>query len=282
MNVVITSMRNEDPYILEWVAWNIFIGFDKVIIFTNHNTDNSVSTLNRLAKAGYVEFYELEPPESAKPQMYAFKEALKWAHKNKPDWISCIDVDEYIFLKKNNNITDYINSFPKETDAIAINWKIFGSGHINKKGHGFTIERFLMRANDNYRQHYQFKSLFRYKPTLKRFHHKVFYDEKCIYAYSDGKLLSNNAKNPGFDLSSSDNYISFSSAQINHYTIRSHQEFIEKMSRGNGLDPAKTENTRHIQYLKKFDKNDIYEVEILDMLDKYSKLYEKIKNESNL
>lgn len=63
-NVVLTSCRNESQYILEWVSWNIALGFDKVIIFTNDNTDNSLEILEKLKSAGYVEFFVLDPPRT--------------------------------------------------------------------------------------------------------------------------------------------------------------------------------------------------------------------------
>jgi len=283
MKVVITSMRNEANYILEWVAWNIMIGFDKVIIFTNHNDDDSIAVLKTLKNYGYVEYFELKPPETAKPQMYAFSKGIEWLHKNRPDWVSCMDVDEFLFLKEHSSIHDYIDSFPEDIDAIAINWKIFGSGNIEKKGLGLSVERFLMRAEEAYNQHYQFKSLFKYRDDLKRFHHRVFYESPYKYVYSNGKELTENAKNPGFNLKiENDNYINFDRAQINHYTIRSHEEFMEKMFRGNGLDAPETENRRHKQYLNKFDKNDVYEKDILKDLDRYIHCYEKIKKECDL
>lgn len=282
MKVVITSMRNEAEYILEWVAWNIHIGFDKIIIFTNNNDDNSIDILKKLKKTGYVDYFELSPPPNSRPQMYAFNKGLEWCHENKPSWVMCIDADEYLFLKNNKNISDYLNSMPEDTDAIAFNWKIFGSGDIKDKGIGTTIERFLMRANDSYPIHSQFKSIFRYHEDIVRFHHRAFYKrgiENTKYLYSDGKELTNNAKKAGF--SKSDNYITFRDAQLNHYTTRSLAELHMKMQRGNGFDPTLEKNPRVIEYKRKFDKNHVYEANILNHLPGYLKVLKSLNIEVN-
>lgn len=277
MNVVITSMRNEADYILEWVAWNIYIGFDKVVIFTNDNDDDSLVILKKLKKLGYIDFFELTPPKDAKPQIYAFRKGVEWLHEHKPNWVACLDADEYLVLNKDENLDSYLDRF-SNADAIAINWKIFGSGNIKYKGEGLTIERFLFRAFDTYPLHGQFKSIFRYKEGLKRFHHRVFYDkENYKYIYSNGIELSDSAKKPGFK--KEDKYIDYDYAQINHYTIRSFTEFLHKMDRGNGFDLARIKNSRHEEYLKRFDKNDVYDVSILDHLEGYIAQYEKIKKE---
>ncbi|MDW2323632.1 glycosyltransferase family 2 protein [Vibrio sp. 1159] len=274
-------MKNEADYILEWVAWNIMVGFDKVVIYTNHNDDNSLEILSKLQEKGYIDFFELDPPETAKPQMYAFKKSLEWLHTNKPNWVACFDADEYLVLKEDRNIEEYLSRFDNDIDAIAFNWKIYGSGGIVNKGTGLTIERFLMRAKDNYPIHSQFKSLFRYKPSIQRFHHRVFYKNTDFkYVYSDGKEFSESAKKPGFR--AEDSYINYDLAQLNHYTTRSVKEFLHKMDRGNGFDLTHVSNKRHKKYLDLFDKNDIYESDILGKLDDYLSVYYRIKKECEL
>ncbi len=272
MKVVITSMRNESNYIVEWVAWNLMLGFDKCIIFTNNNNDDSLEILSRLKRLGVIDFFELNPPEGKKPQMYALSKGLEWAHVNKPSWIFCIDSDEFLVLKNDRNIDDYISRFDDEVDAIAINWRIFGSSGIEHKGLGLTPERFVMSAKSSYIEHRQFKSLFRYKESLTRFHHKAFYDDDVNYIYSDGTKLKEEAKKPGFNIKYN-NYINFDYAQLNHYTIRSLSEFREKMRRGNGLDEVGVENKRNENYLLCFDKNSIFDNSALNFLESYIKVF---------
>ncbi|MDI6004294.1 glycosyltransferase family 2 protein [Cobetia marina] len=275
--VVITSCRNEGDYLLEWVAWNIYIGFDKVIVFTNNNTDNTLDVLEHLKKKGVVEYYELSPPEGARPQMYAFTQGLKWLHTNKPDWVACLDADEYIVLKEHNSIEDYLQAldFP---DAVAINWKIFGTSHLLSKGKGLTPERFVFCAETNAAVHSQFKSLFRYREDLLRFHHRAIYKNSSAaelkYVFADGTPLTDTQRLPGFR--SEDAYINHDAAQINHYATRSKSELSHKMSRGNGFDASLSANPRELDYLKKFDKNTSFDNCILKELEGYVKVYDQL------
>lgn len=281
--VVLTSCRNESPYILEWVSWNISLGFDKVVIFTNNNTDDSLEILEKLQKAGYVEFFVLEPPVDKSPQMYAFNKATQWLHEVKPDWCCCLDMDEFLFFKEDNSVSDYLNRFP-EADAIAINWKIFGSSNIEYKGEGLTIERFLLRANDDDIAHHQFKSLFKYRDDLVRFHHRALYknnsEDDLNYIFSDGQVMPFAARQPGFR--KKDAYVDYTLAQINHYTIRSLEELRYKMQRGNGLDHNLQENHRVDSYRRKMDKGSVYENDILRRLPCYLEAFYRIKGEANL
>ena len=189
-----------------------------------------------------------------------------------------MDPDEFLLLKQDRSIEEFLDRYP-EADAIAINWKIFGSGGIQHKGKGLTVERFLMAANKDCRQHRQFKSIFRYTDNIRRFHHKVIYpdsqSQSINYIFSDGRSFSVEQKKPGFGEAFSMDDITFDFAQINHYTIRSLDEFWEKMGRGNGIQPVGA-NENGEMYLKKFDKSQVYESDILRHLPGYLEIYESI------
>ena len=50
--VIITTMKNEAPYILEWVAHHLVIGFDHIVVLTNDCTDTTNAILTRLDALG--------------------------------------------------------------------------------------------------------------------------------------------------------------------------------------------------------------------------------------
>lgn len=41
----ICTVKDEAPYILEWIAWHRLVGFDKIIIAQNSSTDGTVELL---------------------------------------------------------------------------------------------------------------------------------------------------------------------------------------------------------------------------------------------
>ena len=47
----ITPMKNEAPFLLEWVAYHRLIGVNDILVFTNHCTDGTDLMLERLDTA---------------------------------------------------------------------------------------------------------------------------------------------------------------------------------------------------------------------------------------
>ena len=77
-------MKNECPYILEFVAHYITIGFDKVLIVTNDNSDESILLLSHLKSAGIIDYIGHTVPDKNVPQRNAFRLARVWLEANSP------------------------------------------------------------------------------------------------------------------------------------------------------------------------------------------------------
>jgi hypothetical protein len=45
-------MKNEGPYILEWVAYHKNLGFDRIVIYDNESTDSGARVMDALGRAG--------------------------------------------------------------------------------------------------------------------------------------------------------------------------------------------------------------------------------------
>ena len=56
--VIVTPMKNEGPFILEWVAHNLAIGADVIAIFSNDCTDGSDALLDRLDEMGKLRHFD--------------------------------------------------------------------------------------------------------------------------------------------------------------------------------------------------------------------------------
>jgi hypothetical protein len=52
--VIVTAMKNEGPYILEWVAHHLAIGFGHFIVVTNDCADGTDEILLALQRQGLV------------------------------------------------------------------------------------------------------------------------------------------------------------------------------------------------------------------------------------
>lgn len=132
--LIISTMKNEAPYILEWIAHHRAIGFTDFLVFTNDCDDTTDPLLDRLEEvgpAGGVLVHQVNTVLQRGPH----KSALKWARdhvlRHKATWILIADVDEFINVKLGDGtIQGLMRHLGPETDVVSFPWKIFGNGGV--------------------------------------------------------------------------------------------------------------------------------------------------------
>ena len=62
--LLVATMRNEGPYILEWLAYHRCIGFTDVLVCTNDCVDESPALLDRLEGLGLLVHLRSTPASS--------------------------------------------------------------------------------------------------------------------------------------------------------------------------------------------------------------------------
>ena len=70
-NVIVGCMKNEGPYVLEWVAYHRAIGVDNFLIYTNGCADGTDEILTRLQELGHVQHRDNEDWKGKSPQQHA-------------------------------------------------------------------------------------------------------------------------------------------------------------------------------------------------------------------
>ena len=65
--VIVTCMKNECPYILEWIAYHLHIGFTHFVVATNGCADGTARMLLNLERAGIVTHVQNPPPHRRGP-----------------------------------------------------------------------------------------------------------------------------------------------------------------------------------------------------------------------
>lgn len=252
---VCAIMKNEGPYILEWVAYYRMIGFDHIVIYSNDTNDGSTYILDRLAERGVVDHRNQETSENAAPQISAYQDALA---KCQTRWICYLDADEFLLLKKDNSISEYVGRFGSDTSAIGINWRLFGSsGHL-KVQPGLVIERFQQASKWDAPKNQHIKTIAKVEAILAPNVHSCRI-RSGMYVNSSGEETS--VIRDGFIAPVRTEF-----AQVNHYVVKSRQEFGDKISRGNATLPKNAINKfkgRDDQFFLQHDLNDEVDKEIL-------------------
>ena len=106
-NVVVTRARNEHVYLKNFIDHYLNIGFDFIYIFIE--SDQNYDIKNQKIK--FIK-HDYKGNEVIPLMFNTFTKEEDY--KNKIDWILHVDVDEFLFLKDNINISEYISKFYKE------------------------------------------------------------------------------------------------------------------------------------------------------------------------
>ena len=133
--VLVCVAKSEDHYLEEWLNYNQKLGFDKVIMYQNDWRTN-------------LEHPILEKRISDGKSIQVPTYNLFLDTEREYDWVGFIDCDEFIVLKKHNNIKELIEEYKDRTNVIGLNWTIYGNmGIVSREGNSL-LKPFKMRNKD--------------------------------------------------------------------------------------------------------------------------------------
>jgi len=231
--------KNEGAYFVEWIEWHKNLGVEKFYIYDNESSDNTHEILAPYIESGLVEYTFW----AGKKQQLATYDDCLGKHRLDARWIAFIDLDEFIVPKKDKTIPEFLQRF-ESFSAIEINWLIYGSGGAKEKEAGTVMERFKQHSQPNHILNRHVKSIVNPR--------RVF----CLIGCHEAARIS------GFAVDSHGERIkkNFRDREpqqdvirINHYAVKSYEEFLGKRARGR----ARALKQRNLDYFKQFDLNDI-------------------------
>lgn len=248
-------VKDEAPYILEWIAHHMILGVDKFIIADNSSKDGTKEILARLSDAGIVKLIHFPGQTGHPPQMPAYSEILR--NSDGIDWMAFIDADEFIVTSPGINFKNVISDLSQniKIGAIAINWSIYGSSNQIHKIPGLVVERFKHKALQTFPINKHYKSILRLSSLNKVLTNPHYFELKPgqNYVHSNGVLMMDSTKY-GKGLSEQ---VIWDPMRLNHYMIKSKSEFNLRAIKGSAvtLGPSiKNDNYFHFH-----DQNNIFE-----------------------
>lgn len=144
--LMITSMRNEAPYILEWLAYHQSIGVDGFLIYSNDCEDGTDAMLDQLDKLGVITHVRNDKITNGGIQWTALKRADKHPMKATAEWILFADVDEFVNVKAGaGHLDDLLAARPHAT-AFALMWQMFGNNGRIEIEDALVIDQFTKCA----------------------------------------------------------------------------------------------------------------------------------------
>ena len=265
--------RNEASYLDEWIQFHKSNGVEHFFLYNHLSTDDSIQKLTPYIDAGIVTTINWLVNNHIKAQPKAYQHCLD-NHGQSSRWIAFIDLDEFLFSPC-GNLVDMLKEYESYC-GVVVHWQCYGSsGHVNRPD-GLVTENYLYRAKTNWVRNQRVKSIvnpdlalrpvgphfFKYNefscavnenhiPVTFRKLNKV--SRKIRKARSRIELFFNLfTVDPYAVLTTNDTNPTANKLRINHYSIKSYNEFLKKIT--------KHESDRYdYLYFRYHDRNEVYD-----------------------
>lgn len=254
-HVLISSVKDEGPFLLEWVAHHLVLGFDRICIATNDCRDGTDQLAAALDRAGYIRHVPnvLQPGEI--PQHAGYDRIRMVEPIDQADWLMVLDADEFLNIHVGNHRIGALTALAEaEIDVIALNAMCFTDAPEVNWQPGRICPRFVGRLRPKHKANSALKCLTRHPARFRGIHnhHMVgFRDAAPLHVMSGGGQRSIVAK--GTPLvqalrASPREDITHRLAQYNHYCIKTWDSFMLRRDRGRGaVAETNAENLRHTE-----------------------------------
>lgn len=273
---VCAVFRDEAPYLAEWVEFHRLVGVEHFFLYDDRSGDACREVLAPYVSEGLVTLTKCAMPLASGGQGWAYADALRRA-RARVRWLAFIDIDEFLFSPEHESLAEVLTEF-EQYPGVVVNWQVYGSSGLQSRPDGPAIESFTRRAHADWVRNRRVKSIV--DPTRS-----VRSAGPHFFEYSSGELaVTENqepvtavrssrarrrlnrvlARVPGMNVDpysvreSSVGRVSVKRLRINHYAVRSRQEFAEKLARHSAADST-ADGTSRLQrgYFAYHDRNEV-------------------------
>ena len=253
---VVAVLKDERPNLQEWLDFHLSVGVEHFYLYDNGSSDGSTEVLYPYIESGKVT-YSYNTMDMC--QMACYYNALT-AYKDQSKWMAFIDLDEFLFAP-GGDLKERLKGF-EQYPGVAVNEVFFGSnGHETRPSGGVLLNYTKRRKTPD--KH--IKSIVQPAHTLcpAGNPHSFFYTggqpvnekkEPCLSPFNE----------PG----SADLF------RINHYWVKSKEEYKVKLTRGRADVPSRDPKFRYTTGLgRKLDDvfvqdNEVHDTDIWQFLER--------------
>ncbi len=244
---IVTCVKNEGPFLLEWIAYNRSIGVTDFIIFSNDCDDGSAEILDRLDALGIVHHFDNPSTMLGTRQHLGVTVALAPLHKafRHAAYTIITDVDEFIQIDSADGTLNGLLAEHGYPDAISLSELLFGFGGVKAYKDKLVTEQFKVCQEfdpADHRARRGVKTIMRvqsgvqaygnHRPTLKHGYLDTAYWTDGAGHEVPRDFIVNGDR--GLDVRGR-----YHPARINHYTLRSAESMLVKFQRGDAARPGR-------------------------------------------
>lgn len=232
--LIVTTMRNEAPFILEWIAYHRLIGFTDFLVFTNDCEDGTCAILDRLAQLGGVTHLPNARRGKKTVQWQALRRAMNRPNLAAAEWVMVSDVDEFLVIHPGAGHLDDLFAAHPDARVFSVPWRMFGNSGQMGLSDQPLVTQFTRAAPEAMLwpwQAVQFKSLFRNGPDLARLgvHKPQLTHPQTAGPWIDG---SGQPMRHPIQTVTLDDRPRYDLMQMNHYALGAMDSFLVKAARG--------------------------------------------------
>ncbi len=203
---VAAIVRDEAPYLREWIEFHAMVGVEHFFIYDNASTDGTARLLEDYSRSGLATVLPWPPIGGWNGQTAAYAHAAA-SFRQTARWMAFIDADEFLFPETAATLTEALAGYAGHA-RLSLPWRCFGHGGHDRRPGGLTIDSYRRRSALAAPELTKTKSIVDPCRVRELHVHAPVVDGETV-TLTDGILL-------------------------NHYITRSREEFDAKVARGYG------------------------------------------------
>lgn len=221
---ICTMMRDERPYIEEWLAHHKALGVEKFLIYIDQSKgtedDGTFDRLVALAPEYKITVYGV-PKYVENRQLRVFQAGVDAMH-GLVEWVAFIDCDE--FLRVDEPLVPWLQALPAWVSGVAATQLVFGSsGRLTKPTNEGVLSAYRRRATISYPEHAWFKSIVRPQAVSAWANSHEAIGPR--YVTGDGLQLVHQR-------TGCSDRIPTRGVRLHHYMLKSREEWLAKKAKG--------------------------------------------------
>ena len=237
--LIATCMKDEGPFILEWLAWHKSVGVTDFVVFTNDCTDGTDRLLDRLQDLG--ELIHLPNPAIATGETAFQPIALNYAHRlramREADFFISMDVDEFLNIRVGDGMLTDLFGAVGAFDVLSVSEVNHGANGQKGYERDWLLDLFPMHQSmrpGKMKSRRGVKSIVRLSDKVERLrnHRPDMFADHGPVRWLDGsgrdqKTLAADRNENGLDCRGT-----YDLVRLEHFALRSLDSYLAKMYRG--------------------------------------------------
>jgi len=147
---IISQFRDEAKYLKEWIEFHLLVGVDDFYLTNHLSADNYLEVLQPYINKGIVKITNLLKDVNVGENSFKNEQILlnhsmpiinKHITESDSDWFIYLNVDEFLYPTKENNLKDILIKFDSNVGQIGVNWRLMGNSNYRLKDGELIIEK---------------------------------------------------------------------------------------------------------------------------------------------